>query len=179
MTTVEIRPGDETRAAIAKLRKGEKEIRLSLNKGIRNATKPAATALKGAVMGLESKGTRGGGGAQRSDHLQGRSKKGRLPKNTGLRANISRGIQTKITYSGVRTGVRIRADSQYLPPNQKVLVKATNRGKVRHPVFHDRDTWVYQTFKPKGWFDETMKRQAPQIIANIDNAARDAMKKLQ
>lgn len=176
---VTITAGDDFRAAIEKLRKGPKEIRLALNKSVRDATKPAQRKLKDAVLGLDSQSSRGGGGAQRAAHLAARSKKGTVRGSTGLRTNIAKGISTKITYSGFRTGVRIRADSQYLPPSQKVLVGDTNRGKVRHPVFGDREVWVTQTFTPKGWFDRTMQIYAPKIIADIDKAAREAMTKLQ
>jgi hypothetical protein len=179
VTDAELRPGADFYAAIAKLRGAEKQIRKDLNKGIRDATRPIETKLKEAVLGLSSAAVGGGGGKQRREHLIGLSKTGRAPKHTGLRRNIARGITRKISYTGTRTGVRIRADGKYLPPSQKVLIKATNRGKVRHPVFADRETWVDQTFRPAGWFDNTIKIMAPKVAADIDVAAREALKKLQ
>ena len=178
---IESKPGDDYRIAIEKLRRGPAIIRKDLNKTIRSATKPAQNKLKAAALGIKSKGTRGGGAGQRSAHLASRSKRGKvpLPKATGLRTNIAKGISTKISYSGFRTGVRIRADSQYLPDNQKVLLKLTNSGRrFRHPVMGS-DNWVSQQFEPGHWFDDTMKGEAPAIIAKIDIAAREAMTKLQ
>jgi hypothetical protein len=179
MVEIEFRPGDDFRRAQERIRRAPKEIRLALNREIRDATKPAQGKLKEAVLGLDSASSRGGGTAQRQAHADSRSRRGSAStRNRGLRAGIARGITTKITYGGVRSGVRIRVDARGLPENQKVLVRDTNRGKVRHPVFGS-DNWVTQTFTPKGWFNTTMRREGAVIVRKIDAAARRALSRLQ
>lgn len=171
-------PGAEFRRAVEKLRTGPKEVRRAMNKAIKAATDPAERALKTAIMEIDSKGVKGGGGRQRSGHLQSRSKTGKLPKHTGLRKNIARGVTRKITYSGFSTGIRIRAAGTYLPPDQKTLIGKTNSGKnFRHPVMGNRNVWVDQSFSPAGWFDKTMSTYGPEAIRKIDDAARDAIAK--
>ena len=176
-------PGAEFRALAPKMRKAPKDVRKAVNLGIRQATKPAEQALKAAVLGLDSTGARGGGSGQRKLHQVSRSKSKRpvragVGAAHGLRRNIAKGITRKITYTGKTQGVRIRADAKYLPDAQRVLVKATNRGKVRHPVYGG-DTWVNQTFTPEGWFDHTMDREGPAVRDKIAQVATEAMRKLQ
>jgi hypothetical protein len=179
---VRLIPGAEFRALAPKMRKAPKEVRKAVNLGIRQATKPAETALKAAVNGLESAAARGGGSRQRLEHARSRSKSkkfnGTLGAKHGLRRNIAKGVTRKITYTGKTQGVRIRADAKYLPDAQRVLVKATNRGKVRHPVYGS-DTWVDQSFSPPGWFDNTMATEGPIVRDKIATVARSAMDQLQ
>lgn len=173
-------PGADFRAAVEQLRRGPKEVRRALNKAVKEATAPAERELKAAVLAIESNGVKGGGSAQRSAHLQGRSRSGRLPAHTGLRKNIARGVTRKITYRGFSTGVRIRAAGTYLPPEQKVLIRKTNSGnKFRHPIMGNRNVWVDQKFTPGGWFDKTMRKYGPEAVRKIDAAARSALRKLQ
>jgi hypothetical protein len=175
-------PGGEFRRAVEKLRTGPKHVRSAMNKAIKEATAPAERELKAAVLAIDSQGVKGGGSTQRIRHLQGRSAAGiaRLPKHTGLRKNIARGVTRKITYRGFSTGVRIRAAGTYLPDDQRVLIGKTNSGKnFRHPVMGDTERWVDQSFSPPGWFDKTMKKYGPEAIRKIDAAARDALRKLQ
>lgn len=173
-------PGADFRDAVEKLRRGPAGIRRALNKSIKAATDPAESELKARIMAIESKGTKGGGRAQRSTFLAGRSKSGRLPRHTGLRKNIARGVTRKISYSGFSTGVRIRAAGTYLPPDQQTLIRKTNSGKVfRHPIMGNREAWVDQKFAPSGWFDKTMRKYGPTAIDKIDAAAREAIQKMQ
>jgi len=175
-------PGSDFRRAIEKLRKGPKDVRKAMNKAIKVATDPAERELKAAVLAIDSDGKRGGGRRQWIVYAQGKSSSGiaRLPRHTGLRKNIARGVTRKITYRGFSTGVRIRTDGKYLPPEQRTLIRKTNSGKkFRHPVMGNREVWVDQKFTPPGWFDKTMKTYGPEAIRKIDAAARDALKKLQ
>lgn len=174
----DFRPGSDFRALAPRLRGAPKNIRKELNTAIKSITADAERALEAAVMGLDSKGTVGGGSSQRQSHNTTAS--GRLPKHTGLRRNIAKGIQRKITYSGFRTGVRIRVDPKYIPENQRSLIRYTNTGKTfRHPVKGNRNVWVDQSFGPGHWFDDTMKARSPRILQQIDTAARRAMDQLQ
>lgn len=168
----------------ARIREAPKELRKEVNAGIRAATKPAEQALKDAVLGIESAGKSGGGSRQRLEHTRSRSKNGvvRGGQKHGLRARIAKGVTRKITFTGTKSGVRIRADSKYLPASQKVLVKATNKGKIRHPAgwgSNRGSVWVDQTFTPARWFDDTMKREGPAIRDKIQQVATSAIERLQ
>jgi hypothetical protein len=177
-------PGKEWEALARKMRgPAHKEVRKALNKAIKRETSQAESSLQEAILGLESdaKARGGGGSKQRREFLASRSKSGRgvLPKHTGLRKNIARGITRKITYAGFSTGVRVRADAKYLPPGQRVLVKATNRGKVRHPIPNTRNVWVDQKFRPAGWFDNTMRIYGPKVREGISREVGETLSKLQ
>lgn len=177
---VELIPGSEFVQLAARLRAAPPELRKEMSRAVKQATEPAETDLKAAVMGVESKATKGGGGKQRSAYLASRSRTGKLPRHTGLRKNVARGITRKITYSGSRIGVRVRADFKYLPADQAKLGKLMNSGKrFRHPVMGDKEVWVNQQFTPDHWFDNTMKKYAPRLRAEINAAARRVFSKLQ
>jgi hypothetical protein len=176
---IELKAGAEFEAVRERIRKAPADIRKQINQGLRQATRPAEDALKRAVQGGTSKGTKGGGSKQRQADRASRSKRGTASKTGhGLRKNIAKGITRKISYSGSRSGVRIRADSKYLPASQKSLVKATNKGNWRHPV-HGTDIWVGQTFDPANWFDNTMDREGPPVRERISDIANQVMRKLQ
>ena len=131
---VELRANSDVAKALKSLREATPALRRDFTAAIKKATEPAETALKTAVMGLESKGVAGGGHAQRAAHSATRSKKGLPTKQTGLRRNIAKGVTRKITSSGYRIGVRIRVDTKYLPADQRKLPKLMNTGKSRHPA---------------------------------------------
>jgi hypothetical protein len=180
---IELKAGAEFEAVRERIRKAPADIRKQINQGLRQATRPAEDALKRAVQGGTSKGTKGGGSAARKINQASKSKS-RRPGKTGitaahgLRKNIAKGITRKISYSGSRSGVRIRADSKYLPASQKSLVKATNKGNWRHPVYGGKN-WVGQTFDPANWFDDTMDREGPAVREKISDIANQVMRKLQ
>lgn len=170
--------GSFTQAA-RQLRGAAKDVRKELNKAIRTSTQPAVQDLKRAVMAVDSKARSGGGTRQREGHAASRSRSGRPGRGShGLRASIARALQTKITYSGYRTGVRIRVDSARLPADQTTLPKAINRGNVRHPVWGNRDEWVPQTFTPAKWFDRTMLVHGRRIRQELDAAAKRALRQI-
>jgi hypothetical protein len=180
---IEVRAGAEFEAVRARIRKAPADIRKQINKGLKQATSPAEEALKHAVQGGTSKGTKGGGSAARKINQVSKSRSKRPGKQGitaahGLRKNIAKGVTRKISYSGSRSGVRIRADSKYLPASQKSLVKATNRGHWRHPVYGGSN-WVGQTFDPANWFDDTMAKEGPAARQRISDVVNQVMRKLQ
>lgn len=180
---VELTPGAEFKALARRIREVSPELRKEMNRAARTATAPTEKALKAAVLGLDSKGVSGGGGRARLEHARSRSKTGKVPKSGGggLRKNTAKGITRKITYRGYRVGVRIRADTKYLPADQKTMPKAMNRGKVRHPAgwgANRGSVWVNQSFTPVGWFDRTMKTHGPKVVKEIDQAARKVLNQL-
>jgi len=174
---IELTPGKEFERTVARLRKAPTEIKRQLSKEIKDATAPIEKAAKQNVLDIASKGARGGGGAARGEHLAARSKRGKAGA-TGLRKSISRGVTRKITYSGYRTGVRVRVDGKYMPESQRPLIKATNKGEVRHPVFGNRNNWTNQQFIPKGWFDRATQQHGRVAIRKIQEAARKALQRL-
>lgn len=174
---VEIRQGPEFAALAARMRGADKAIRKQMSAAVKTATAPAEKAARAAVLAIEAKGSGGGGGGQRSRHNT--TAGGKLPKHTGLRQNIAKGVTRKITYTGTRIGIRIRVDGRHLPYSQQTLIQKTNDGKTfRHPVMGG-DTWVNQKFAPKGWFDDTIRHHLPQIQRDLAQAMARAMNELQ
>lgn len=186
---VELRPGADFRAVVARLKGAPPELRKKLNAEIRSSTKPIEGAARNNVLAIESEGSRGGGSSSRADfrHFKGAfdvyalgdAKKAEKKRAaSGLRQTVARAIQTKITYSGHRTGVRVRVDGTKLPENQRSLPKAMNAGKVRHPTFGNRNIWSDQTFTPKGWFTNATREHGAEAVQKIKEAARKALKDL-
>lgn len=176
---VELRPpGRDLTQVLARLADGPANIRKTLNREIKTATKPVEDAMKAAILGIESRGVRGGGGRQRE--AAGTTASGRLPTTTGLRAVTAKALQTKITYRGTGAGVRIRVDTSKMPDNQRSMPAKMNEGRVRHPIMGRRNgPWVDQTFSPAGWFDRSARRHGPAAVDRIETAANRAIRDLQ
>lgn len=102
-----------------------------------------------------------------------------LPSRGGLAAEVAR-QPMPVSYSGSkRRGVRVRIDVR--PGRGKGGVAdpgAINRGRLRHPVFGDRESWVTQAV-PAGWFSVPMAKGAPRVEAAIVEALRREVAKLQ
>jgi hypothetical protein len=180
--------GDWDRVA-KDLKAADKTIRVALGKGIRAQTKAIVDDQKRQILAWESTATRtGGGGARgRARAAAERSRsftKGRASADRrlsrggfGLRSTIAASIQTKISYSGVRTGVRIRVDNARLGRAARNLPERIDEGTWRHPVMGNRDVWVAQTGQ-RGWFTTTAERHAPQVVAGINREVTAALSKL-
>lgn len=192
-----VNPTPEFKRAMNKMRnEATKAIRTELNKAIRTTTKPIVAELKASVMSIDSHVTGGNSGPGRDSmgrfistrRLVGASSgeaaraqaagsaKGQMNRNHGLRATIARSIQTKISYSGVRVGVRIRTDGTKLPADQRNLPRALDLPKFRHPVF-GRDVWVEQTGKAR-WWQDVIYLHSEEIRKDIIAAMSRAMKSL-
>lgn len=176
--------GHQFRALAARIREVPKELRKELNAGLRQDTRPLEDSLKDAVLGLNSAGSSGGGSRQRIEHTRSRSRTGNAPRGQahGLRSRIAKGITRKISFTGSRMGVRIRADGKYLPQNQRSLIQGTNKGHIRHPAGWGRNrgsVWVDQEFTPKGWFDKTLRAEGPAALRRIEDRARAVLARLQ
>ena len=88
-----------------------------------------------------------------------------LPQKGGLAAQVAKSPIRVQVRTGARTaGVRITGRGQGL--------RGADRGRLRHPVFGNRDRWVTQDVKP-GWFTGTMEREAPKVKPAIDQAIQD------
>lgn len=94
-----------------------------------------------------------------------------LPSGGGLAALIAGskiGVRTRLTG---RVGVQIRGDS----PRS---IRAMNRGRLRHPVFGNREVWVTQQVKP-GWFTDPLQKRAPAIQRDIRQAMSDIARRIE
>lgn len=175
---VELNPSGDFLKTVARLKGAPPKIKKKLSAEVKSATAPIEKQMKANILGVQSKGRRGGGSSGRAAYNASRSKKGNAGK-TGLRQAIAKGVTRKITYTGFRTGVRIRVDGKYLPEGDRSLIRATNKGQVRHPVFGNRTNWTSQTFTPKGWFDRPAQDMGAEAIRKIEHAAREALRELE
>ena len=97
----------------------------------------------------------------------------------GLRATVAAGLQTKITNSGPRQGVRIRVDTTRLGHGGGSLPALLDGQRPwRHPVFGHRDVWVQQTPSPTGWFTRPTRAATPTVRAAVLKAMNDTNDKL-
>jgi hypothetical protein len=119
---------------------GEKQIRKNLHAGVRTAARPLIPKARRAAL-VE------------------------LPKRGGLNKRVAGSpMRTQVMTGRNRYGVRI-----VVVGKRGAGARATNRGVIRHPVFGNRDRWVNQRV-PKGWFDDTMRREAPAIRKDVEAA---------
>lgn len=97
-----------------------------------------------------------------------------LPHAGGLAELVSRssyGIRTRLTGNSV--GVSIKGTSRSVKS-----LRALNAGRLRHPVFGNRDVWVEQSVEP-GWFDKPVERDADNIRQGIDRVLADIARKIE
>lgn len=95
-----------------------------------------------------------------------------------LRDSVAKGVRLVNRYQGKDAGIIIRTSATYLPLDQKTLPRAMNRGQWRHPFFGNREFWVEQTTRPKGWFTQTAKKSRPQFEKAVTKAIDDAVMEL-
>lgn len=58
-----------------------------------------------------------------------------------------------------------------------VDLRAMNRGRIRHPVFGNRGTWVTQTVKA-GWFEDALIPVKAKVAEDLVEAVRDMARQL-
>jgi len=97
--------------------------------------------------------------------------KSMLPQRGGLAKRVAGSrINTQVLTGRNRYGVRITV-------GRGRSARDTNRGTIRHPVFGNRDRWVTQKV-PKGWFDDTMRREAPAIRKDVEKAIERSLNEI-
>lgn len=112
---------------------GHKQLRKDLNKGLREAAKPLVKKTRSAA-------------------------RSQLPSGGGLAQQVAKEPQRVQVRTGSRTaGVRL------VVQRKRGAAWATNKGRLRHPVFGNRDVWVTQAVPP-GWFDDTIKKDQRAIV---------------
>lgn len=156
-----------------------KAIRLAMNRRIRDLAKPVEAELKQAVLavdvGVTQRSARDSArtAARRQLATGGKAKRG----GSGLRATVSRAVQTKITNNGPRQGVRLRVDGTKLPDGQKKLPKYLDgQGRWRHPVF-GKDVYVQQTGSQ--WWSPVIRSHVARLRGGVAGILEDIAKELE
>lgn len=163
-----------------------KEVRST----IRKTMSEIKTAQTAAVLGLEVKGSRGGGRKTRALHAAritvdnvasmslSKTQMRRAGKHTSLRraaaATLAIEVREKPSARVRTAGARIRMRSSVMPGDQAKLPKHMNRGRWRHPVFGSTAAWVGQSATPTGWFDETFNARRGAAAFAIQQAIVNA-----
>lgn len=91
----------------------------------------------------------------------------RLPRRGGLAREVAaEQITSRTTTTGRNVGVRI----------QRRRGQALEQGRLRHPVFGNRDVWVTQEVSPE-WFTRPLEMLEPSVQVALkrvlDNITRD------
>lgn len=95
-----------------------------------------------------------------------------LPQRGGLAAQVAKEPQRVQVRTGAKTaGVRL------VVGKRSPGARSANRGQIRHPVFGNREVWVDQRV-PVGWFDDTIKAEAPAIRREIERALNDVIDRI-
>ena len=94
-----------------------------------------------------------------------------LPKAGGLNDVIAKskiGVRTRL--SGENAGVSVRGTGGK-------QLSDMNRGRLRHPVYGNRSTWVQQSI-PAGWFDKPVEKDIDKIRSSIQHVMEDVAAKI-
>lgn len=94
-----------------------------------------------------------------------------LPRSGGLAERVASqayATRTSLALSGAKVSIVGRGMKE---------LGDIDRGRLRHPVYGNRDTWSQQAVKP-GFFSVTIAKRAPLIRKDIENALDDIAHKL-
>lgn len=94
-----------------------------------------------------------------------------LPQRGGLARKIRTGIGVRTKTAGDSVGVRIVGKNQY-------SVEAINSGRLRHPLFGDREHWYEQRVKP-GWFTNPIEKRAKQLRKDLLRVIDETRRKIE
>ncbi len=93
-----------------------------------------------------------------------------LPHRGGLAELIAKSsLTTRTRLSGRSVGVRIVARSSH-------DIKALDKGRLRHPVYGNRDSWVTQYVKT-GWFSTPLFATGKAVRLEVSEAAARVARK--
>lgn len=148
---MEVVEGAHELEAIAKRLKavGRGDLRKELLAGIRKEGKPAVAAVRASA-------------------------RARLPQRGGLAEIVGRSsfrVRTRLT--GNQAGVQITGTGRSVKG-----LRSINAGRLRHPVFGQRDAWAEQVVA-KGFFDEPIEDRADNIRRGINKVLADIAKKVE
>lgn len=189
---------DDFRDLAAKLKDaGEdgKGLRKELAKGLRVGAQPIVDAAQSNVRSLSIVGTplgeggraRGGRGgrsarAARAQARLGKRKAGdrarmRAHRDAGLRDTVARTVTSSVTVSPRGAALRVRSNPRRMPRDQQRLPALMNGGRVRKPLFGNREYWTTNTMR-RGWFDRAGKTKGPPAQVQAVTTVRTYLDKL-
>lgn len=173
-----------------------KGIRKEMVKGLREGAKPIVEAAQANVRGLDitglpvtsrSKPVRGGRGgasarAARAAARLGNRKFGdrgkvRAHRGAGLRDTVARTVSAKTSAAARGASLRVLSVGSKMPRDQQSLPRLMNDGKIRHPVFGNRDVWAEQRMRP-GWFDRAGRAKGQQARDKAAGTVQSYLDKL-
>ena len=85
---------------------------------------------------------------------------------------------TTFSRAGLAAGVSVRAEARTPRGNYRQVIQL-EEGRIRHPLFGDRERWFTQ-FKGMraGFFSDAVHEHGPQIVNDVVAAAHDAARKI-
>lgn len=94
-----------------------------------------------------------------------------LPKSGGLNERVARSkFKVAVRGAGRNPGVRITATG--------LDKRLDTEGRIRHPVYGNREVWVQQKVKPH-WFETPMAAGAPEVRRELQKVVEDIARKLE
>jgi hypothetical protein len=173
---LQIQGAAQFKAASARLAVAGPGVKKSVAAAMRATAGPVVADIKSAVSAEDMPATASGGGrAQRQAYLLSRRKKppsakvaAKIAGRAGLRTSIASGVGVRSTFVGVPS-VTIVASARNLPPDQRSLVRAIEKGRWAHPVFGHKNK-VVQTSRP--YFYPVIEAHVPEIVAAMQQAGR-------
>lgn len=150
MADFEVRGANQLEEVARRLKAaGAGDLRKELLAGIRAANKPVIAEIRASA-------------------------RENLPKSGGLAALIaSSSYGTRTRTSGNSVGVQIRGTSRSVKG-----LRALNAGRLRHPVFGNRSTWVEQSVTP-GFFSKPIEKSKEELRHGIETVLADIAKRIE
>ena len=85
-----------------------------------------------------------------------------LPKRGGLAAKVA-AEKASVRSTWAASGARVQL--------RRKRGRGLNEGRLRHPVYGNRDVWVQQPVNPN-WFDDPIRDAAPDIRRKIETVVK-------
>lgn len=89
-----------------------------------------------------------------------------LPSSGGLAARVA-AKRASVSLASGRVRIMVKG----------MDARSAERGRLRHPVYGNREVWVTQQIKP-GWFTDEMRREAPKIRPRLVQAIETAAQRV-
>lgn len=182
MLEVDVKSADFVAVSRA-LKREAPHLRKALFKEIRSACRPLVVDLRQAIkaVGTEVTSQSSSRAAYRLGKRRGldgyglRVAAGKELGRSGLRDSIARSVRIVVKDSGYssQVGVKVKADTSYLPADQRKLPRYIDRGEWRHPVYGNTNAWVSQTTTPN-WFTGTTQKHRAEIVRKVGVAVEQA-----
>lgn len=127
---------------------GQGDLRKALNKGMRDGAKPLLPKAKAAAAR-------------------------QVPSRGGLAAQVAREpMRVQVRTGAATAGVRV------VVGRRKGAARSTNAGTIRHPVFGRARYVTQQVPGARGWFDDTLAREAPSVRPDLERVVQEMVEKI-